>query len=239
MAASGGQWNFVAYHTGLKWSDALENESTLGRALIHGNYGTALRSTAPGAYNSNTGEWKQYDPTGMPPAAKPWPTIWIPQLPDGRHLHHLRAAFRRRRCDPRTAEEGAGGCAWATDAIIDEFIRAGSKEELEKQKQIDLERLRSEGKTDAANSLEKVTVTGVSPIYLAVKARSEIGTSSTQNATGYPLSDGKKYYNFFNHRRLRRQPIPTTTASSMPRARAGTPAIRPCWAVRGLSSAIT
>lgn len=46
-------------------------------------------------------------------------------------------------------------CAWATDAIIDEFIRAGSKEELEKQKQIDLERLRSEGKTDAANSLEK------------------------------------------------------------------------------------
>ena len=82
--------------------------------------------------------------------------------------------------------------------IIDEFIKAGSKEELEKQKQTEIQRLRSEGKTDAANSLEKVTVTGVSPIFLAVKARGEIGTGATKNATGYPLSDGKKYYNFFN-----------------------------------------
>ncbi|MFR6393889.1 MAG: hypothetical protein ACLUNQ_01075 [Oscillospiraceae bacterium] len=31
-----------------------------------------------------------------------------------------------------------------------------------------------------------------------MKARGEIGTGATKNATGYPLSDGKKYYNFFN-----------------------------------------
>lgn len=198
-AASGGQWNFVAYHTGLKWSDALENESTLGRALIHGNYGTALRSTAPGAYNSNTGEWKQYEPDWYAASRQTvayyldprsyltdGTCIAFEQLSGGEGVTH--AQLKKVLAD----------CAWATDAIIDEFIRAGSKEELEKQKQIDLERLRSEGKTDAANSLEKVTVTGVSPIYLAVKARSEIGTASTQNATGYPLSDGKKYYNFFN-----------------------------------------
>ena len=198
-AASGGQWNFVAYHTGLKWSDALENESTLGRALIHGNYGTALRSTAPGAYNSSTGEWKQYEPNWYAASRQTvayyldprsyltdGTCIAFEQLSGGEGVTH--AQLKKVLAD----------CAWATDAIIDEFIRAGSKEELEKQKQIDLERLRSEGKTDAANSLEKVTVTGVSPIYLAVKARSEIGTSSTQNATGYPLSDGKKYYNFFN-----------------------------------------
>ncbi|MFR6393890.1 MAG: hypothetical protein ACLUNQ_01080 [Oscillospiraceae bacterium] len=54
-------------------------------------------------------------------------------------------------------------CVWATDEIIDEFIKAGSKEELEKQKRADIQRLRSEGNTSAANALEKVTVTGVSP----------------------------------------------------------------------------
>lgn len=147
---------FVAYHTGLKWSDALENESTLGRALIHGNYGTALRSTAPGAYNSNTGEWKQYEPDWYAASRQTvayyldprsyltdGTCIAFEQLSGGEGVTH--AQLKKVLAD----------CAWATDAIIDEFIRAGSKEELEKQKQIDLERLRSEGKTDAANSLEK------------------------------------------------------------------------------------
>ena len=59
-AASGGKWNFVANQTGLDWGRALENESTLGRALIDGS-NTALRSTAPGAYDSSTGVWRQYE----------------------------------------------------------------------------------------------------------------------------------------------------------------------------------
>ena len=198
-AASGGKWTFVAYKTGLGWKKALEMESTLGVSLIHGNNDPAQRSTAPGAYDSSTGEWKQYEPDWYAASRQTvayyldprsyltdGTCIAFEQLSGGEGVTH--AQLKKVLAD----------CAWATDAIIDEFIRAGSKEELEKQKQIDLERLRSEGKTDAANSLEKVTVTGVSPIYLAVKARSEIGTSSTQNATGYPLSDGKKYYNFFN-----------------------------------------
>lgn len=198
-AASGGKWTFVAYKTGLGWKKALEMESTLGVSLIHGNNDPAQRSTAPGAYDSSTGEWKQYEPNWYAASRQTvayyldprsyladGTCIAFEQLSGGEGVTH--AQLKKVLAD----------CAWATDAIIDEFIRAGSKEELEKQKQVDLERLRSEGKTDAANSLEKVTVTGVSPIYLAVKARSEIGTSSTQNATGYPLSDGKKYYNFFN-----------------------------------------
>lgn len=131
----------MAYHTGLKWSDALENESTLGRALIHGNYGTALRSTAPGAYNSNTGEWKQYEPDWYAASRQTvayyldprsyltdGTCITFEQLSGGEGVTH--AQLKKVLAD----------CAWATDAIIDEFIRAGSKEELEKQKQIDLER---------------------------------------------------------------------------------------------------
>ena len=198
-AASGGKWTFVAYKTGLDWKEALENESTLGRALLYWSYDTAQRSTAPGAYDSSTGEWRQFE-SGWYAASRETVAYYMDPrsyLTDGTCI-----AFEKLSGGESVTHEQIkkvlADCVWATDEIIDEFIKAGSKEELEKQKQADIQRLRSEGKTDAANSLEKVTVTGVSPIFLAVKARGEIGTGATQNATGYPLSDGKKYYNFFN-----------------------------------------
>lgn len=198
-AASGGKWTFVAYKTGLDWKKALEMESTLGVSLIHRNYDPAQRSTAPGAYDSSTGEWRQFE-SGWYAASRETVAYYMDPrsyLTDGTCI-----AFEKLSGGEGVTHEQIkkvlADCVWATDEIIDEFIKAGSKEELEKQKQADIQRLRSEGKTDAANSLEKVTVTGVSPIFLAVKARGEIGTGATQNATGYPLSDGKKYYNFFN-----------------------------------------
>lgn len=198
-AASGGKWTFVAYKTGLDWKDALEMESTLGVSLIHRNYDPAQRSTAPGAYDSSTGEWRQFE-SGWYAASRETVAYYMDPrsyLTDGTCI-----AFEKLSGGEGVTHEQIkkvlADCVWATDEIIDEFIKAGSKEELEKQKQTEIQRLRSEGKTDAANSLEKVTVTGVSPIFLAVKARGEIGTGATKNATGYPLSDGKKYYNFFN-----------------------------------------
>ena len=198
-AASGGKWTFVAYHTGLDWADALENESTLGRALIHGSYGAALRSTAPGAYNSETGVWREYEP-GWYAASRNTVAYYMDprtyltdgtciafeQLSGGGNVTH------------QQLEKVLSGCQWATDEIIDEFIRAGSPEELEQAKQAEVEQLRQEGKAEAAEKLAAVEVTGVSPIYLAVKARNELGTGNSKNASGYPLSDGKSYYNFFN-----------------------------------------
>lgn len=198
-AASGGKWTFVAYNTGLDWTKSLENESTLGRALISGYYDAAQRSTAPGAYDSSTGVWTEFEPGWYAASRETVAYYMDPRsyLTDGTCI-----AFEKLSGGEGVTHEQIkkvlADCVWATDEIIDEFIKAGSKEELEKQKQADIQRLRSEGNTSAANALEKVTVTGVSPIFLAVKARGEIGTGATQNATGYPLSDGKKYYNFFN-----------------------------------------
>ncbi len=198
-AASGGKWNFVAYKTGLDWTKSLENESTLGRALISKYYDTAQRSTATGAYDSSTGEWKQFE-SGWYAASRE--TVAFYMDPRNYLVDGTCVAFEKLSGGEGVTHEQIkkvlAKCVWATDEIIDEFIKAGSKEELEKQKQTEIQRLRSEGNTSAADTLEKVTVTGVSPIFLAVKARDEIGTGATQNATGYPLSDGKKYYNFFN-----------------------------------------
>ena len=167
-AASGGKWTFVAYKTGLDWKKALENESTLGRALLHWSYDTAQRSTAPGAYDSSTGEWRQFEPGWYAASRETVAYYMDPRsyLTDGTciafELLSSNNAITRDQM-----KKVLGDCVWATDEIIDEFIQAGKE----------------------AN---------VSPIYLAVKARGEIGTGATKNATGYPLSDGKKYYNFFN-----------------------------------------
>ena len=198
-AASGGKWTFVPYKTGLDWTKSLENESTLGRALISGYYDAAQRSTAPGAYDSSTGVWVEFEP-GWYAASRD--TVAYYMDPRSYLVNGTCVAFEKlsggENATHAQIKKVLADCVWATDEIIDEFIKAGSKEELEKQKQADIQRLRSEGNTSAANALEKVTVTGVSPFYLAVKARGEIGTGATKNATGYPLSDGKKSYNFFN-----------------------------------------
>ena len=167
-AASGGKWTFVAYKTGLDWKDALEMESTLGVSLIHRNYDPAQRSTAPGAYDSSTGEWRQFEPGWYAASRETVAYYMDPRsyLTDGTciafELLSSNNAITRDQM-----KKVLGDCVWATDELIDEFIQAGKE----------------------AN---------VSPIYLAVKARGEIGTGATKNATGYPLSDGKKYYNFFN-----------------------------------------
>lgn len=167
-AASGGKWTFVAYKTGLDWKDALEMESTLGVSLIHRNYDPAQRSTAPGAYDSSTGEWRQFEPGWYAASRETVAYYMDPRsyLTDGTciafELLSSNNAITRDQM-----KKVLDDCVWATDELIDEFIQAGKE----------------------AN---------VSPIYLAVKARSEIGTGDTKNATGYPLSDGKKYYNFFN-----------------------------------------
>ena len=168
-AASGGKWTFVPYKTGLDWTKSLENESTLGRALLHWSYDTAQRSTAPGAYDSSTGEWRQFE-SGWYAASRE--TVAYYMDPRSYLVNGTCVAFEKLSGGESVTHEQIkkvlAKCVWATDEIIDEFIKAGSKEELEKQKQADIQRLRSEGNTSAANALEKVTVTGVSPIFLAV-----------------------------------------------------------------------
>lgn len=165
-AASGGKWTFVANNTGLSWSEALEMESTLGDSLIDGS-NTALRSTVPGAYNSATGTWKQYEP-GWYAASKETVAFFLDPrsyLTDGTCIA-FELLSGNSSVTQAQLKKVLADCKWATDTIIDEFLQAGKEAD-------------------------------VNPIFLAVKARNELGTAATKNASGYEV-DGKKYYNFFN-----------------------------------------
>ena len=179
-AASGGKWNFVANQTGLDWGRALENESTLGRALIDGS-NTALRSTAPSSYNSTTGQWFDYethrwkDPGRYGWYAANTNTVAYyldprSYLTDGACIAFQLLSSGSAAATHEQVKMVLRDCAWATDEIIDEFVRAGIEAD-------------------------------VSAIYLAVKSRGELGTKATANASGYKLKEedgGGTYFNFFN-----------------------------------------
>ena len=54
-------WTFTAFHTGLDWETAVENESVIGRNLVARDNISSWKSTAAGAYDWDTGTWPGFD----------------------------------------------------------------------------------------------------------------------------------------------------------------------------------
>lgn len=54
-------WVFIAQHTNLDWNTVIENESIVGRNLVHTSSVSSWKSTAEGAYNWNTSTWPGFD----------------------------------------------------------------------------------------------------------------------------------------------------------------------------------
>ncbi len=54
-------WVFVAQNTGLDWNTVIENESVLGRNLVHTGSISSYKSLQNGAYNWDNGVWTGFD----------------------------------------------------------------------------------------------------------------------------------------------------------------------------------
>ena len=54
-------WTFTAQQTGLDWNTVIQNESVLGRNMVHTGSISSFKSTADGAYNWDTGVWTGLD----------------------------------------------------------------------------------------------------------------------------------------------------------------------------------
>lgn len=55
------QWTFTAFQTNLDWNTVIENESVIGRNLVGRENISSWKSTAPGAYDWDTGTWPGFD----------------------------------------------------------------------------------------------------------------------------------------------------------------------------------
>lgn len=128
---------------------------------------TALRSTVSGAYNSATGTWRQYEP-GWYAASKETVAYFL---------------------NPRS---------YLIDGTCIAFeLLSGNSSVTHAQLKKVLSDCQWATDTIIDEFLQAGKEADVNPIFLAVKARGELGTAATRNASGYEV-DGKKYYNFFN-----------------------------------------
>lgn len=130
---------------------------------------TALRSTVAGAYDSTTGTWKQFEP-GWYAASRSTVAFYI---------------------DPR-------------NYLIDGTCFA--LEKLSANESITFAQLKKafagyDWATDQIiqEFIDAGKEANVSPLFMASRAKQELGRSATTNASGHDVNgDGKLYYNFFN-----------------------------------------
>ena len=171
-------WTFVAYHTNLDWNEAVSQESRLGFSLVDGS-DTSLRSKAPGAYDSSTGQYI------------PW---------DGNNWYCANSETVAYYMDPRN---------FINKMNIFMFLNLGYKESETAdviQKVLDGTFMSGNAPVDNRKYAELFFEGGrnnrVSGLYLAVLARLEQGTNGSAATSGAAFSyGGRTYsglYNFFN-----------------------------------------
>ena len=171
-------WTFVAYHTNLDWNEAVSQESRLGFSLVDGS-DTSLRSKAPGAYDSSTGQYI------------PW---------DGNNWYCANSEAVAYYMDSRN---------FINKMNIFMFLNLGYKESETSdviQKVLDGTFMSGNAPVDNRRYAELFFEGGrnnrVSGLYLAVLARLEQGTNGSAATSGAAFSyGGRTYsglYNFFN-----------------------------------------
>ncbi len=104
-----------------------KNEATSARSLVGGS-DTALRSTAPGAYNSETGIWREYEP-GWYAASRDTVAFYLDPctyLADGTCI-----AFEKLTGNASVTHQQLSrvlvGCKWATDRLSTSSFGPGRK----------------------------------------------------------------------------------------------------------------
>ena len=172
------EWNFTAYHTGLYWQEVIDKESRLGYNLISGS-NLAYRSVAEGAYDVVNKRFYVYDGSNWYCANRQTIAYYIDPrnfLNQYNIFMFLNLSFH----DSETPE--------TIQKLLNSTFMRGSDN--------------ISGMTFADIFYEAGQRAGVSPIYLAVLARQEQGTTGSRAITGESFTyNGRTYsglYNFYN-----------------------------------------
>ena len=172
------EWNYMAYHTGLQWQEVIDMESRLGYNLISGS-NLAYRSVAEGAYDVVNKRFYVYDGSNWYCANRETISYYIDPrnfLNQYNIFMFLNLSFHESET-PETIQK-----------LLDTTFMKGTDS--------------VSGMTYAEIFYEAGSKGGVSPIYLAVLARQEQGTSGSRACTGESFTyNGRTYsglYNFYN-----------------------------------------
>lgn len=173
------EWIFVAQHTGLDWSDAVQNEMVLGRNLVYKTSPESWKSVEKGAYNFTGNYYIGLDGSSWVAASESIVSYYL---------------------DPRNFLNES------TILMFESLSYNSSVQTEENVKQI-LKNSFMNGsyttpdtsltKTYSSTFMEAAKTSGVSPYHLAARALQEQGTSGTSLSSG-TVSGYAGYFNFFN-----------------------------------------
>lgn len=169
-------WVLNAYQTNLDWKDVLDNETAIGKSLLHYYYSEngGYLDTSSEAYNYKNNTWYSFDGGG------PWYAA-----------NRQTIAYY---IDPRN---------FLTEISIFMFENLSYKPESQTQEIVE-QVLGSDFLKQYAPAFMKAAETyHVSPVYLAARVRQEIGTTPSVATNGEAFEyNGKTYsglYNFYNY----------------------------------------
>lgn len=180
-------WQFVAYKTNLDWNTVINNESKLGVNLISNSKSTAWKSTDPGAYNADTGEWKVFDGSTWVAASRAAISYYM----DPRNFLNERNIFMFESLEYQSQYQTKTG----VNTILSNTPFAGKTFSYTDP---DTSAAKSISYTDAFLAAAKLS--GVSPYHLASRVKQEVVTGSA-STSGAVTGDNSLYpgiYNFYN-----------------------------------------
>lgn len=172
------EWNFMAFHCGIKWDTMVEKESAFRKNLVSGS-NIYLRSTAEGCYDPQTGKFIPLDGSNWYQANSETIAYYMDPrnfLNETNIFMFLHLAYNENETKSHVQK------------ILDNTFMQGNDP--------------VDGVAYADIFLQAGINNNVSPIYLATLARQESGTTGNKATTGEAFTyNGKTYrglYNFFN-----------------------------------------
>lgn len=171
------EWVFYADHTGLEWSDVIDNESVLGKKLVSGNSDDSWKSLEEGAIDPSTGTWRVLDSGGYVAASRSVIEYYL---------------------DPRNFFDISSVCMFAKQSYNSQTDTLPAVENMVKGTFLDSVLPDDPLKTYAQVIFSALVNAGVSPCAVVSTIIQEQGTNGQGRSIcgTYPGYEG--LYNFFN-----------------------------------------
>ena len=179
-------WEFKAFHTGLTWKDAIDNEAIVGKNLIPNSKSIEWKSLDPGAYSYKTDSFVVFDGSTWVTASRDAIEYYM----DPRNFLEQDTIFQFELLAYSPSTQGSE----AVDGVLKNTAMSGTSytyTDTEGEK-------RSISYTDTF--LMAAEYSGVSPLHLASRVKQEVttGTATMSNSVSGTVSGYESLYNFYN-----------------------------------------
>ncbi|MBE5921663.1 MAG: mannosyl-glycoprotein endo-beta-N-acetylglucosamidase [Lachnospiraceae bacterium] len=173
-------WIFEADHLNYTWDEAVDGQMVLGRNLVSISDISAYKSTAPGAYDWETGKWTTFDGGSWNAASE----AIVSYCMDPRNFLNATQIFQFELLSYDSEVHTSSGVQNVIDGSFMESAKITN----------------TAGKSVTYNQtlMDAAASSGVSPYHLAARIIQEMGTNGSSKSISGTVSGYAGYYNYYN-----------------------------------------